>query len=43
MGGGDPAMINSSLPETTDVANQYADVVEGPMSFHDLDVVEDRS
>ena len=37
------AMKNSNLPETTEFAKKIADVVDGPMQFLDLDVIEDRS
>ena len=36
------AMENSALPETQEFAARWADLVAGPMAFHDLDVVEDR-
>lgn len=37
------AMENSSLPETGEFAAQYGALVDGEMTFHDLDVVEDRT
>ena len=37
------AMENSGLPETQAVAGRLASVVEGPPTFHDLDVIDDRS
>lgn len=36
------AMENSALPETQQFAARYAEFVEGPMTFHDLDVIEDH-
>ena len=36
------AMENSALPETESFAQRWADVVDGPMVFHDLDVIDDR-
>ena len=38
----DSAMENSNLPETAEFAAKMAAVVDGPMTFHDLDVIEDR-
>ncbi|HXQ18124.1 MAG TPA: hypothetical protein VN781_00685 [Acidimicrobiales bacterium] len=37
------AMENSALPETQEFAARYAEVIDGPMTFHDLDVIEDHS
>jgi quinol monooxygenase YgiN len=37
------AMENSKLPETQEFATRWAGLVEGPLEFHDLDVIEDRS
>jgi len=37
----DSAMENSNLPETQVLAETLAKLVEGPVIFHDLDVVED--
>lgn len=37
------AMDNSKLSETQEFATKWASLVDGPMTFHDLDVVEDRS
>ena len=37
------AMENSALPETGDFAKRITDLVDGDMTFHDLDVVEDRA
>lgn len=36
------AMENSALPETQQFAQKWAAAVDGPMLFHDLDVVDDR-
>jgi len=35
------AMENSSRPETAEFAGKMAALVDGPPTFHDLDVVED--
>lgn len=37
------AMENSNLPETREFAAKWAALVEGPMSFNDLDVIDDHS
>lgn len=37
------AMANSSLPETQALAEKLATLVDGPITFHDLDVVEDAA
>ena len=37
------AMENSNLPETSALAEKQAALLEGPPSFSDLDVVEERS
>ena len=37
------AMENSSLPETAAFDEKYAALVDGPMVFQDLDVLDDRS
>ena len=37
------AMANSALAETAALAETMGALVDGPMSFHDLDVIEDRS
>jgi hypothetical protein len=37
------AMINSNLPETNEFGQKQAVLLEGPMVFTDLDVVDDRS
>ena len=36
------AMENSSLPETQEFAAKWGALVDGPMTFHDLDVLEER-
>jgi quinol monooxygenase YgiN len=36
------AMQNSRLPETQKFASRYAEFADGPMTFHDLDVIEER-
>ena len=38
----DAAMANSALPETAALAETMNSIVERPMSFLDLDVVDDR-
>jgi hypothetical protein len=37
------AMENSSLPVTQEFAEKLMALADGPPTFHDLDVVEDRS
>jgi hypothetical protein len=37
------AMENSNLPETNEFGQQQAALLDSPMTFTDLDVVEDRS
>ena len=37
------AMENSNRPETNAIAEKMASLVDGPPTFHDLDVVDDRS
>ncbi|SRR6266511_4235769 len=37
------AMENSQLPETRAFAERYNALLDSPMVFHDLDVLEDRS
>ena len=37
------AMENSNLPETAEFAQQQVALLDGPPTFHDLDVVEDRA
>jgi quinol monooxygenase YgiN len=36
------AMDNSQLPETQKFASTFTDIADGPMIFHDLDVIEER-
>ncbi len=37
------AMVNSNLPETTAFGEKQAKLLDGPMIFTDLDVVEDQT
>ena len=37
------AMENSNLPETTAFAEKQMALLEGPPTFYDLDVIEERS
>jgi len=37
------AMENSSLAATQEIAARFGEFVDGPITFHDLDVIEDRS
>lgn len=37
------AMVNSNLPETTEFGQKQAKLLDGPMVFTDLEVVEDQS
>jgi hypothetical protein len=37
------AMENSSLPETQRFSAEMMGLAEGPATFHDLDVIDDRS
>ena len=37
------AMENSNLPETAEFAHQQLSLLDGPPTFYDLDVVEDRT
>jgi hypothetical protein len=37
------AMVNSNLPETNEFGRKQAELLDGPMAFTDLDVIEDRS
>jgi hypothetical protein len=37
------AMVNSNLPETNEFGQKQAGLLDGPMAFTDLDVIEDRS
>jgi quinol monooxygenase YgiN len=37
------AMENSNLPETQEFSRKMMELVDGPPTFHNLDVVEDKS
>jgi hypothetical protein len=37
------AMVNSNLPETAEFGAKQAALLDAPMTFIDLDVIEDRS
>jgi hypothetical protein len=37
------AMVNSNLPETNEIGQRQRALLEGPMTFTDLDVIDDRS
>lgn len=37
------ARVNSDLPATAAFANQVNAVVDAPLAFQDLDVIEDRT
>jgi len=37
------AMENSNMPETAEFAEKQMSLVDGPPTFHDLDIVEDRT
>ncbi len=39
----DSAMANSNLPETTEFGEKQGALVDGPMGFTDLDIIDDRS
>jgi len=39
----DSAMVNSNLPETTEFGRKQSALLDGPMQFTDLDVIDDRS
>lgn len=39
----DSAMVNSNLPETTEFGQKRAALLDGPMVFTDLDVIDNRS
>ena len=39
----DSAMANSNLPETADFGQKQTALLEGPMQFTDLDIIDDRS
>jgi quinol monooxygenase YgiN len=38
----DSAMVNSNLPETAEFGQKQAALLDGPMQFTDLDVIEER-
>ena len=37
------AMENSNLPETTEFSQKMAELLDGPPTFYNLDVVEDKT
>jgi len=37
------AMENSDLPETSEFSTKQAALLDGPMAFQNLDIIEDRS
>lgn len=37
------AMVNSNLPETNEFGEKQASLLDAPMAFTDLDIVDDRS
>ena len=37
------AMENSNLPETSEFSQKMAELLDGPPTFHNLDVVEDKT
>ena len=39
----DSAMVNSSLPETSDFGAKQASLCDAPLAFTDLEVIEDQS
>lgn len=39
----DSAMVNSSLPETSEFGQKQAALADAPLVFTDLDIVEDQS
>src|SRR3954447_40252 len=39
----DSAMINSNLPETQTFGEKQSALLDGPMQFIDLDVIDDRN
>jgi len=39
----DSAMANSNLPETAEFGQKQTALLEGPMQFTDLDIIDDRS
>jgi quinol monooxygenase YgiN len=38
----DSAMVNSNLPETAEFGQKQAALLDGPMQFTDLDVIDER-
>lgn len=38
----DDAAKNSSLPETNEIAGKMAALCDGPIAFHDLDIIRER-
>ena len=38
----DSAMVNSNLPETSTFGEKQSALLDGPMQFTDLDVIDDR-
>ena len=38
----DSAMVNSNLPETQEFGQKQTALLEGPMEFTDLDVIDER-
>jgi quinol monooxygenase YgiN len=39
----DSAMVNSNLPETNEIGQKQAALLDGPMQFTDLDVIDERA
>jgi hypothetical protein len=39
----DSAMVNSNLPETAEFGRKQSALLDGPMQFTDLDVIDERS
>src|SRR5262245_54954800 len=39
----EPAMINSKLPETSEFGEKQQALLDTPMQFTDLDIIDDRS
>lgn len=39
----DSAMVNSNLPETAEFGRKQTALLDAPMAFTDLDIVEDQS
>ncbi len=36
------AMENSNLPETSEFGGRLAELVDGPVAFHDLDLIDEQ-